>query len=308
MNQEHVVLENFMESYLNYLQFERKLSFNSLESYRYNLKAFCAFLNYKHMESFYCQRKDIEAFLLYSKEKSVTTRSHYLTCLRSYYQFLMEEGIVYQGKKIESNPCDLIPLPATPKKIPQYLTIDEVDRLLDVQFSTPYDYRNKAMLELLYATGMRVSELTHLKIQDIDFDEDFVHVQGKGDKERIIPMNDTAKRFLLCYIREYRPLLLGEKSSEYLFINNRKTRISRQGFFKMIKSLCTLNGIEKDVHPHILRHSFATHLLNNGANLRVVQELLGHSDISTTQIYTHISDEKKKRDYEFHPRNKKEEN
>lgn len=296
--------EKTMETYLNYLQFERKLSFNSLESYRYNLKAFCEFLNHKKMTSLQCTRKDIEDFLEYVQDRSATTRSHYLTCLRSYYQFLIDEDVLHD----QMNPCDLIPLPLVPKKIPEYLTIEEVDQLLNVSLNTPYDYRNKAMLELLYATGMRVSELINLRLQDVDFEEDFVHVLGKGEKERIIPMNDTSKQYLLIYITEYRPLLLKKKTCDYLFINNRMGKISRQGFFKIIKALCVQNHIEKEVHPHILRHSFATHLLNNGANLRVVQELLGHSDISTTQIYTHISDEKKKSDYEYHPRNKKEEN
>ena len=305
---EEKYLDEGMVSYLNYLQFERKLSFNSLESYRYNLQAFFKFLSLKKMTSFLCQRKDIEEFLDFSSFKSVTTRSHYLTCLRSYYQFLIDEEVVYQGKKIENNPCDLIPLPNTPKKIPQYLTIEEVDLLLDIPLNSMYDFRNKAMLELLYATGMRVSELIHLKIQDVDFDEDFVHVLGKGDKERIIPMNDSSKTALLIYINKYRPLLLKKKNSDFLFINNLSKGISRQGFFKIIKVLCMQKGITKDIHPHILRHSFATHLLNNGANLRIVQELLGHSDISTTQIYTHISDEKKRSDYGYHPRNKKEEN
>lgn len=297
-------LESSMENYLNYLQFERKLSFNSLESYRYNLQAFYEFLKKTKRKVNDCKRKEIEEFLTLSNHKSPTTRSHYLTCLRSFYQFLLEEGTYH----IRENPCDLIPLPNIPKKIPQYLTIEEVDKLLNIPLHTPYDYRNKAMLELLYATGMRVSELIHLKIQDIDFDEDFVHILGKGDKERIVPMNETSKRYLYLYITEYRPQLLKMKACEYLFVNNLKRGISRQGFFKIMKSLCIQCGIEKEIHPHLLRHSFATHLLNNGANLRIVQELLGHSDISTTQIYTHISDEKKRKDYEYHPRNKKEEN
>ncbi|MCI8467326.1 MAG: tyrosine recombinase XerD [Bacilli bacterium] len=308
MKEEKKLLESDMISFLNYLEFERKLSFNSLESYRYNLQAFYEFLQKKNLCSFDCHRTDIEEFLVYSQHKSVTTRSHYLTCLRSYYQFLIEEDIVYHGKRKENNPCDLIPLPNAPKHIPQYLTIEEVDQLLNIPLNTAYDYRNKAMLELLYATGMRVSELIHLKIQDVDFDEDFVHVVGKGDKERIVPINEISKRYLYLYIIEYRPQLLKKKNSDFLFINNLSKGISRQGFFKILKSLCVQNHITKEVHPHILRHSFATHLLNNGANLRVVQELLGHSDISTTQIYTHISDEKKRRDYEYHPHNKKEEN
>lgn len=289
-----------MQSYLNYLQFERKLARNTISSYRDNLLIFCEFLNGK--DSLCCVREDIESFLKFVFNRGDTTKSHYLTVLNSYYQFLIQEG------KMEKNPCELISFPSTSKKLPQYLTLMEVEQLLDISFHTVYDYRNKAMLELLYATGMRISELISLRLQDVDFQEDFVHVLGKGDKERIIPMNETAKQFLLLYIEEYRSELLKNSTSEYLFLNHHGKPISRQGFFKILKSLCIEKHIEKNVSPHTLRHSFATHLLNNGADLRIVQELLGHSDISTTQIYTHISDEKKKQDYEYHPRNKKEEN
>jgi len=291
--------EEWIETYLNYLQFERKVSKNTVASYRDNLQIF---LNTVNKESIACQREDIELFLKNVKNRSAATRSHYLTVLRSYYQFLVNENVLMQ------NPCELIVMPSVPKSLPHYLTIEEVDRLLDIRLNTPYDYRNKAMLELLYATGMRISELINLRIQDVDFQEDFVHVLGKGDKERIVPMNDTAKRYLWKYLTEYRPVLLKNRASEYLFINNLKRKISRQGFFKILKALCIEKNISSDISPHVLRHSFATHLLNNGADLRIVQELLGHQDISTTQIYTHISDEKKKHDYGYHPRNKKEEN
>lgn len=293
-------LDDSMQSYLNYLQFERKLSKNTVSSYRDNLYIFCEFLNGKN--SLLCVREDIENFLKFVSDRGSATRSHYLTVLKSYYQFLIQE------EKLEKNPCELISSPITTKKLPQYLTIEEVDCLLDISLNTVYDYRNKAMLELLYATGMRISELISLRLQDVDFQEDFVHVLGKGDKERIIPMNDTSKRYLLLYITEYRKELLKKSSSEYLFLNHHGKPISRQGFFKILKALCVEKHISKDISPHKIRHSFATHLLNNGANLRIVQELLGHSDISTTQIYTHLSDEKRKLDYACHPRNKKEEN
>lgn len=287
-----------VEDYLNYLKFERKLSQNTIFSYRDNLKEFLHFLKEKSLLKL--QREDLEAFLKSMNAKSASTRAHYITVINSFYNFLLEE------EKTNYNPCENIILPKLPKKLPHFLTIEEVDKLFDVPLNTPYDFRNKAMLELLYATGMRISELINLKIQDIDFSEDFVHVLGKGDKERIIPINETSKKYLFIYLEEQRPLLLPRSQSEYLFINNRRGRISRQGFFKIIKNLCVEANIKKDISPHILRHSFATHLLNNGADLRIVQELLGHSDISTTQIYTHISDEKKRKDYANHPRNKKE--
>lgn len=295
-------LDKSIEEYLNYLQFERKLTKNTIISYRYNLQIFYIFLTKEKTDSLHCNEKHLEKFLKEIKENTATTKSHYITVLNSFFTFLVEE------KKRTKNPCDFITRPKIMKKLPNYLSIEEVNALLDVKLLNEYDYRNKAMLELLYATGMRISELINLKIQDIDFDEDFVHILGKGDKSRIVPMNDTSKFYLLIYIKDHRPNLLKNASSEYLFISNRKTKISRQGFFKIIKALCKEKHIEKDVSPHVLRHSFATHLLNNGANLRIVQELLGHSDISTTQIYTHISNEKIKKDYSYHPRNKKEEN
>lgn len=293
-------LDASMQSYLNFLQFERKLSRNTIFSYRDNLLIFCDFL--KGKDSLVCVREDIEAFLKHVSNRGSTTRSHYLTVLRSYYQFLIQEEI------LETNPCDLISSPSLEKKLPQYLTEKEIDCLLDISLNTTFDYRNKAMLELLYATGMRISELISLRLQDVDLKEDFVHVFGKGDKQRIVPINDISKRYLHLYIQDYRKNLLRKGTSDYLFLNHHGKPISRQGFFKILKSLCMEKHITKEVSPHTLRHSFATHLLNNGADLRIVQELLGHSDISTTQIYTHLSDEKKKHDYAFHPRNKKEEN
>lgn len=294
------IIDKEMEQYLDYLQFERKLSKNTLLSYQDNLKNFAKYLKGKSSRT--CDSEDILQFLVHIHEFSAATRAHYLTVLKSYYAFLVSEEL------LDKNPCDFISSPNIPKSLPHYLTIEEVDFLLDIPLHTPYDYRNKAMLELLYATGMRISELISLKIYDIDFEEDFVRVLGKGDKKRIIPINDTSKKYLLLYINEYRPRMLKNTASEYLFINNRRGRISRQGFFKILKALCLSKNIKKEVSPHVLRHSFATHLLNNGADLRIVQELLGHQDISTTQIYTHVSDEKKRHDYKYHPRNKKEEN
>ncbi len=296
------LLESKMIQYLNYLQFERKLSKNTISSYYYNLLIFKNYLDKVKKTSITCTAKILEEFLKTLEEKNATTKTHYLTVLKSYYQFLIEEGI------LKENPCDFILRPKIPKKLPKYLSISEVDTLLNIELRSSYDYRNKAMLELLYATGMRISELINLKIQDIDFQEDFVHVLGKGNKTRIIPINNISKKYLILYYEEYRSKLLKNSSSDYFFINNRKGKLSRQGFFKLLKSLCNEKNIKKDVSPHVLRHSFATHLLNNGANLRVVQELLGHSDISTTQIYTHVSNEKIKKDYDYHPRNKKEEN
>ena len=207
---------------------------------------------------------------------------------------------------VKTNPCINIISPKLAKKLPNYLTEEEVDKLLNIPLKTAYDYRNKAMLELLYATGIRVSELINLKFVNLELQDDFIRVMGKGSKERIIPISNISKKYLIEYIEIYRKTLLKNKDSEYLFINNQGNVISRVGFFKIIKKLCLENNISKNVSPHILRHSFATHLLAHGADLRVIQELLGHSDISTTQIYAHLINDKLKKDYEeFHPHSHK---
>ncbi len=282
-------------SYLDYLNFERKLSSNTIKSYKNDLKDFDIYFN-GELESL--SFKDIKKYLESLKNDSARTVAHYLTVINSFYEFLVNEG------KIGENPCNNIQAPKLPKKLPNYLTEEEIDRLLDIRLNTMYDYRNKAMLELLYATGLRISELVNLKINDIDLHNCFVRVFGKGKKERIVPISDLAIKYLDLYINNYRNLILGNTISDYLFISNAKTNISRQAFFKIIKKECKIKGIDKDVSPHVLRHSFATHLLKHGADLRVIQELLGHEDISTTQIYAHLVNEKLKSDYEYHPRNK----
>ncbi len=281
--------------YLDYLEFERKLSNNTLKSYSNDLKDFDMYFGGDLQNLSF---SDIKKYLVSLSNESARTVSHYLTVINSFYQFLVNDGV------IKENPCNNIQAPKLPKKLPNYLTEDEIDKLLDVKLETMYDYRNKAMLELLYATGLRITELVNLKITDVDLHNCFVRVFGKGKKERIVPISDIAIKYLSIYMNEYRDEILGSSISDYLFISNAKTNISRQAFFKIIKKECKLKSINKDVSPHVLRHSFATHLLKHGADLRVIQELLGHEDISTTQIYAHLVNEKLKSDYEYHPRNK----
>ena len=286
-----------IESYIDYLKYERKLSDNTLDSYEENLIMFDNYLNKKTSS---ITTDDIRDFLVTLNGKSDRTRAHYITVLNNYFTFLLSEGI------IKSNPCEEISQPKLSKKLPNYLTVEEIDELLDIDLETPLDFRNKAMVELLYASGLRISELLNLKLNDISFDEDILKVVGKGDKQRIVPIGDVALEYLKLYINEYRSLILRSKNSEYLFINNNGNQMTRQGFFKILKKQCMLKGIKKEVSPHTLRHSFASHLLNNGADLRTIQELLGHSDISTTQVYTHLINEKLKEDYKAHPHEKKE--
>ncbi len=284
-----------IEKYLDYLKYERKLSDNTYKSYEYNLKMLSNYFD-KTLTKELNSEQLKEYF--YGLDISAKTKAHYITVFNSYYNFLTRENI------ISKNPLCGIKMPKLEKKLPNYLTVEEIDKLLDIKLEKPTDYRNKAMLELLYATGMRISELTNLLISQIDFDDDLVRVMGKGKKERIIPLNDTAIKCLKEYIDNYRSFLLKLNTSEYVFINNFGNTISRQGFFKILKKLCNKAGIKKEVSPHTLRHSFATHLLNNGADLRIIQELLGHENLVTTEIYAHLQNKKIKDDYENHPRAK----
>ncbi|MBE6140775.1 MAG: tyrosine recombinase XerD [Firmicutes bacterium] len=290
--------ENLLNEYLDYIKYEKKLAENTWKSYELDLTKF--FEYYDNKDARFITKEEIRNFL-YNSDNEVKTKAHYLTVINSFYNYLLSM------KYLTINPCDGIKMPKIALKLPNYLTIEEVDKLLEIRCIKPLDYRNKAMLELLYASGMRVSELVNLKFNQIDFDECIIRVVGKGKKERIVPLNDSSIKHLSIYINEYRPFILKTKSSEYLFINKNGEAISRVGFFKILKQLCQKAGIDKNVSPHMLRHSFATHLLNNGADLRIIQELLGHENLSTTEIYSHLSNKKLENDYQNHPRAKREE-
>lgn len=284
----------FISKYIDYLKYERKLSPNTISSYINDLKDLDIYFKGNLIIS------DSNLVKYLDSIQNLNTRSiaHHLTVINSFYNFLVNENY------IKENPCLNISSPKLPKMLPNYLTEEEINKLLDIKLETPYDYRNKAMLELLYATGLRISELVNLKITDVDLTNDFVRVVGKGKKERIVPITDIANHYLDIYIHHYRNEILKTHVSDYLFISNSYKNISRQAFFKFLKAECKKSNITKNVSPHVLRHSFATHLLKNGANLRIIQELLGHEDISTTQIYAHLVNEKLKEDYEYHPRSK----
>lgn len=282
-----------LDDYLNiYLKTEYNNSKNTQESYYYDLINYARFFN-KSITNL--NKDDIEEYLRKNNNLKAKTKAHYLTSINNFYKYLLDNNI------IKINPCEGIKMPKLEKKLPVYLTIEEVMNLLDINTSTAYDLRNKAMLELLYASGIRISEMCDLTISNLYLDDEMIKVMGKGSKERIIPINKVAVKSLKEYLAYARPSLLGTKDSEYVFISSRHTKISRQAFFKYLKALCEKKGIKKNISPHILRHTFATHLLNNGADLRIVQVLLGHSDITTTQIYTHLSQEKIKEEYNKHP-------
>ncbi len=287
--------------YLDYIKFERKLSNETVKNYEYDLNKFISYLKENHINSFNkVTVGNIENYLKYISKLNSRSISRNITSINNLFIFLLKE------KRVKKNPCEFIDRPKIKKSLPDTLSVEEVSNLLDIPLKTKYDYRNKAMLELMYGSGLRVSELISLTMRNIDLENDIVRCLGKGSKERIVPINDYSMYYLKLYI-DKRNLFLINGFNDYLFLNNHGKQMTRQGFFKNLKKILLEKGIKKNVTPHTLRHSFATHMLSGGADLRSIQILLGHSDISTTKIYTHISKEKIKRDYEdFHPRSKKE--
>lgn len=287
--------------FMNYLKIDKKYSDNTIMSYEIDLSDYQRFMeNILKKEIYHIERKDIKMYLKYLKDqnKSPKSISRRISCIRSFYKFLLIEKI------ISNNPMATIDLPKTKKTLPRVLSMEEVDKLLDIPLTDAFSYRNKAMLELMYATGLRVSELVCLSLHDIDFVSETVRTLGKGSKERIIPIGEIAIHYLKIYIEEYREKLLKKEYTDVLFLNNHGKIMTRQGFFKILKKIAKEKDIKTAFSPHTLRHSFATHLLENGADLRSIQELLGHASISTTGIYTHVSSEELKENYQCHPHGK----
>lgn len=293
------------ENFINYCEYEKGLSANTLKSYNYEINLYQTYLEDKLsiIDIEKVSKDDIESYLkyCYSKNEDSKTISHKITTIYNFHNYLLRE------KVIKDNQAEFIDRPKLAKHLPYTLTVKEIDKLLDIALVTVFDYRDKAMLELMYGTGLRVSELVSLTVYDVDFYNAFLRIKGKGSKERIVPINNASLKYLKLYL-DKRSLLLKKKTSDELFLNARGEGISRQGFFKNLKKILAKKGMPTNISPHSLRHSFATHLIENGADLRSVQTMLGHSDITTTKIYTHISNEKVTKDYLInHPRAKKEE-
>ena len=293
------------ENFINYCEYEKGLSPNTLKSYNYEIHLYQSYLKDKLniIDIEKVSKKDIESYLkyCYSKDEDSKTISHKITTIYNLHNYLLREKVV------KDNEAEFIDRPKLAKHLPYTLTVSEIDKLLDIPLVTVFDYRDKAMLELMYGTGLRVSELISLTVYDIDFYNAFLRIKGKGSKERVVPINSASLKYLKLYL-DKRSLLLKKKTSDELFLNARGEGISRQGFFKNLKKILAKKGMPTNISPHSLRHSFATHLIENGADLRSVQTMLGHSDITTTKIYTHISNEKVTKDYLInHPIAKKEE-
>ena len=288
-----------IDSWLDQQWLEKGLSEHSLESYRRDIRQLAIWLQGQHANLQQCQRYQLLEFLADRHQKGVAARSvaRQLSAVKSFYRWLKREG------RIEEDPALLIERPKTGRPLPKTLTEADVEALLAApDVSTPLGLRDRAMLELIYATGLRVTELVTLTQSQINPRQGLVRVIGKGDKERLVPLGEEALHWLARYLREARPLLLGD-NQELLFPSRRGTCMTRQTFWHRIKQMAMVAGVEKKLSPHTLRHAFATHLLNHGADLRVVQLLLGHSDLSTTQIYTHVAQQRLQDLYQkHHPR------
>jgi len=294
-------MQSLVERFLNYLAVEKGLSLNTVESYSRDLNKYLDFLNSSGIDDLSAVNvHTILSFIgdLQGKGLSINTIARNLIALRGFYRFLRQENLV------EKNPLTEVSTPKVWRKLPNVLTKEEVEALLaQPDERTLIGKRDKAMLEVLYATGLRVTELVSLKLGDVDLEAGFVVAFGKGAKERLVPMGKLARDKVREYLELVRPKLLHGKNTQFLFLIRSGKKMSRQGFWKMIKKYVLKAGIHKNITPHTLRHSFATHLLDGGADLRSVQAMLGHSDISTTQIYTHITQEKLKEVYKrYHPR------
>ncbi|MBQ8193077.1 MAG: tyrosine recombinase XerD [Bacilli bacterium] len=274
--EEETTVHSYIEDIYKYLEYMENKNINNCLNIKYD---------------------DLNNYIKYLKENNyeVTSITRKIASLRSFYKYLTKKfNIEDISLKIDN--------PKYYRKLPNILTIEEVDKLLDIKLNTPFDYRNKAMLELMYSSGLRVSELINLKLSDIDLNNNYVRCFGKGSKERIVPIGEIASNYLKIYIEEYRNSMKKGYYTENIFLNNHGRNMTRQGFFLIIKKLAEETKINKNITPHMLRHSFATHLLNNGADLRTIQVMLGHSNISTTQIYTNVSTDILKENYELYKR------
>ena len=285
-----------LDSFIDHLWLEDGLAKNTLDSYRLDLYAFTLWITEQNKQLLAVEQADIQQYLAVkfplSKPRSI---SRLIASLRRFYRYLIREN------KISLDPTIQIQSPKLPRSLPKSLSEDEVLALLNApNVNDPVGLRDRAMLELLYACGLRVTELVGVKVTEVSLSDGVVRVTGKGSKTRLVPMGEEAVDWISRYLSEARPAILQKRLCDALFVTNRADEMTRQGFWYLIKRYALLAGITKNMSPHVLRHAFATHLLNHGADLRVVQMLLGHSDISTTQIYTHVARERLKKLHSVH--------
>lgn len=285
-----------LDAFIDHLWLEDGLAKNTLESYRADLSQFASWLSQNKLSLLDASQSNIQQYLAvkfpYSKPRSI---GRLIASMRRFYRYCLREHL------LEVDPTLQIDSPKLPRSLPKSLNEQEVEDLLDApDTSEPIGLRDRAMLELLYASGLRVSELVTIKVTEVSTQDGVVRVTGKGSKTRLVPMGEEAADWIIRYLKHARPEILQRKMSDALFVTNRAAAMTRQAFWYLIKRYAIQAGIQKPMSPHVLRHAFATHLLNHGADLRVVQMLLGHSDISTTQIYTHVARERLKNLHSVH--------
>jgi integrase/recombinase XerD len=289
-----------VDLYLDHLRVERRLSDHTLEGYARDLNQLASYAGRKERTIEDLSRADLDAFVRHLMQTGLSPRSvgRTVAAVRGFYRFLALD------RRIENNPADELRGPRAWPPLPRFLTVDEVDRLIrQPDVSTPLGLRDRALIELLYATGMRVSELLGLGTSDVNLPGRYLTCVGKGAKERMVPIGDAAADWVMRYVSEARPRLLGKRVSKRLFVNARGGSLSRVGFWKVLKAYGLAAGLTRDLSPHVLRHSFATHLLERGADLRAIQTMLGHADLTTTQVYTHVLEARMREVYDrFHPR------
>jgi len=291
--------DEWLDRFLNYLSVERGLSQNSIEAYSRDISQFFSSIDGgKKDPNDVCHDDVVEYVMKLSRYKAPRSVARSLSAIKTFFRFLTAEGYM------SSNPARLVDCPKIPRRLPDTLSIEDIKKLLSaIDTQSPLGTRDLAMLELAYATGTRVSELLNLKLQDLNLEAGFIRVTGKGSKQRLVPIGSRATQAVHKYLEESRPRLTTFESCPYLFVNKKGKRLSRQGFWKILKGYALKAGLRKRVTPHSLRHSFASHLLEGGADLRSVQVMLGHADISTTQIYTHVNGERLRQIHEqCHPR------
>ena len=289
-----------IDTYITYLRDVRRVSPNTVESYARDLAALAGFAEARETPVEELDRRALEAFVRSLMTQGLSPRSvaRSVACVRGFYRFLSLE------RKLDESPAADLKAPRAWPALPKFLDLDEVDRLLaQPDVSTPRGLRDKALIEVLYASGMRVSELVGVKPGELRLDEGYLTCLGKGDKERIVPLGDQAVDWLRRYISDGRSRLTRQRSTPWLFVNGRGGPLSRVGVWKLLKTYGLKAGITREISPHVLRHSFATHLLERGADLRAIQVMLGHADLSTTQIYTHVLEARLRAVYDkYHPR------
>lgn len=289
-------LEFLRKQFVNFLRLEKSLSENTILNYNFDINFFFRFLESENSIDTIqdVNEKMINDYIFYLRNQknkkdeyySIKSVSRNLSCIRSFFRFMYDEKIIVR------NPADIIETPKVQRNLPAVLSIDEIDKIFSkTDLTEKFGIRDRAILETMYASGLRVSEVVNLRIQDLMLKNEIVKVIGKGSKERIVPIGTSARKYLLLYFDKSRSFLRKSKTDDTVFLNFRGGKLSRMAVWNIITKYAKMAGIEKQIHPHTLRHSFATHLLEGGADIRIIQEMLGHSDISTTQIYTHLDKE-----------------